>query len=220
MYKSLHPIRHQTSQTIMRTLKADEYLRMPWRNGHGETAQVAVSPAAATLDDFDWRVSMARVNDDGLFSVFPQTDRTLAVLRGEGLRLRRDGGTPVELTRGSEPVAFAGDVAAHATLMDGTVTDLNVMTRRGRFTHSMRAVRIESHLELDVNATIALLVCVDNAVQVHVNEQTFRLNPLDSLLVDETPTAVSISNDAPALAYLIEISAETGVRSSDRLDTS
>ncbi|MEO7217625.1 MAG: HutD family protein, partial [Gemmatimonadaceae bacterium] len=197
----------------MRILKADKYLRMPWRNGHGETAQVAISPAAATLDDFDWRVSMARIDDDGAFSIFPQTDRTLAVLRGEGLHLSVDGATPVVLTRSSEPRAFPGDVAAYATLIGGAVTDLNVMTRRGRFTHSMQALRIANRLELNVNATLALLVCVNSDVQVQVSTQTFSLNPLDSLLVDETPSEISILSNATALAYLIEIGPETGVRS-------
>ena len=193
----------------MRILKADKYLRMPWRNGHGETAQVAISPAAATLDDFDWRVSMARIDDDGPFSIFAQTDRTLVVLRGEGLRLSLDGATPVELTRSSEPLAFSGAVAAHATLIGGAVIDLNVMTRRGRYTHSMRSLRIANRLELNMNATLALLVCADNDVQVQVNARTVSLNPLDSLLVDETPAEISISSDASALMYLIEISPET-----------
>ncbi len=189
----------------MRILKADQYIRMPWRNGHGETAQVAIHPASATLDDLHWRVSMARIDGDGAFSIFPGTDRTIAVLRGDGLHLSVAGLAPVALTRGSEPVVFPGDVTAHATLIGGTVTDLNVMTLRNRYTHSMRSLRVARHGDFAVESPLALLICTDEPVQVEVNSQTVRLNALDSLLLDETPMPMRISSDAPALTYLIEI---------------
>jgi environmental stress-induced protein Ves len=43
----------------MRILRAENYRRMQWKNGGGETAEIAVSPDSAGLDDFDWRISMA-----------------------------------------------------------------------------------------------------------------------------------------------------------------
>jgi uncharacterized protein len=68
----------------MRILRAENYRRMPWKNGGGLTAEIAVSPESAGLDDFDWRVSMARVEAGGPFSLFPGVDRTLSILEGEG----------------------------------------------------------------------------------------------------------------------------------------
>ena len=189
----------------MRVLKVSEYRRMPWRNSGGETAEVAISPIGATLDDFDWRVSMARIDGDGAFSIFPQTDRTLTVLRGAGLHLSVADSAPVELTRDSEPLAFSGDVAVDATLLGGAVTDLNVMTRRERSKHTMRRVRIEGSTELALEAPLALLVCADAPLQVEVNAQTATLAPLDTLLLDDAPAALRILSDVPALAYLIEI---------------
>jgi environmental stress-induced protein Ves len=145
----------------MRILKADEYRRMPWRNGRGETAEVAISPAGATLDDFDWRVSMARIDGHGPFSIFPETDRTLTVLRGDGLHLSIAGGTPIELTCDSEPLVFPGDVTADATLLGGPVTDLNVMTHRGRLKHSVRRLRIAGSVELAVEAPLTLAYLIE-----------------------------------------------------------
>ena len=191
----------------MRILKAGEYHRMPWRNGGGETAQIAISPTDATLNDFDWRVSMAHIDADGPFSVFPKTDRTLTVLRGDGLHLSVAGSAPVELTRDSEPLSFSGDVAAAATLLGGPVTDLNVMTQRGRFEHSMRCLRIAGPVELAVKAQLALLVCAQAAVQVGVNAQTAQLGTLDTLLLEEATSTLQIFSNGPALVYLIEIHA-------------
>lgn len=192
----------------MRILKADEYRRMPWRNGGGETAQVAIGPAGATLDDFDWRVSMARIDGDGPFSIFPETDRTLAVLRGDGLHLSIVNGATVDLTCDSEPLAFPGDVAVNSTLLGGAVTDLNVMTRRGRMKHSVRRLRIAGMTELALHASLTLLICTQAMVSIEVNAQSARLAPLDTLLLEEAPAAVLISSDALALVYLIEIHAE------------
>lgn len=190
----------------MRILKSNEYRRMPWRNGRGETAEVAISPTGATLDDFDWRVSMARIDGDGPFSIFPQTDRTLAVLRGDGLCLSIAGSAPLELTRDSEPLSFPGDVAAAATLLGATVTDLNVMTRRERSRHSMRLLRIAGSVEVRLEAPLALLICAEGSLQIEMNAQTATLMALDALLVVEEGVAtLRISSDASVLAYLIEI---------------
>ena len=54
----------------MRILRANQYRCMPWKNGAGVTREVAAWPPEARLDDFGWRVSMARVERDGPFSTF------------------------------------------------------------------------------------------------------------------------------------------------------
>ncbi|HXF23000.1 MAG TPA: HutD family protein [Gemmatimonadaceae bacterium] len=189
----------------MRILKSDEYRRMPWRNGRGETAEVAIGPAGATIDDFDWRVSMAHIDGDGPFSIFPQTDRTLAVLRGDGLCLSIAGSAPLELTRDSEPLSFSGDVTVAATLLGAPVTDLNVMTRRERSGHSMRRLRIVGRAEIPLEAPLALLICADGSLQIEVDAQTGTLMTLEALLVEDGRATLRISSDASALAYLIEI---------------
>ena len=71
----------------MRIIRAADCRRMPWKNGRGETVEIAISPDGAGIDDFDWRLSMARVETDGPFSLFAGIDRTLAVLEGEGIFL-------------------------------------------------------------------------------------------------------------------------------------
>jgi environmental stress-induced protein Ves len=63
-----------------------DYARMPWKNGGGQTTEIAVS-AGASLADFDWRVSIAEINADGPFSAFAGVDRTLVLLSGAGVRL-------------------------------------------------------------------------------------------------------------------------------------
>jgi hypothetical protein len=75
------------------------------------------------------------VAQDGAFSQFAGMDRTLCVLEGEALALDFAGGSTVTLTPQSPPFSFAGDVPVFARIGAGSVTDLNVMTRRGAWRH-------------------------------------------------------------------------------------
>ncbi|MCJ8141393.1 HutD family protein [Ancylobacter sp. A5.8] len=121
----------------MRVLRASGHRVMPWKNGGGSTTQIAVAPEGAGLEAFDWRVSMADVAGDGPFSSFPGIDRTLAILSGAGMRLDIAGRASLELKAASAPAAFPADVPTAATLIDGPIRDLNVMTRRGGFAHKV-----------------------------------------------------------------------------------
>ncbi|MGR7000643.1 HutD/Ves family protein [Yinghuangia aomiensis] len=61
----------------------------PWRNGGGETREVAAEPSAD--GGFAWRVSIATIAQDGPFSAFPGVDRTITLLEGAGVHLVGDG---------------------------------------------------------------------------------------------------------------------------------
>ena len=85
-------------------LRAAEHRHMPWKNGLGATIEIAVFPADAGLAEFEWRVSMATVANDGAFSGFEGIDRTLTVLGGDGLSLVVDHAEPVKLTVTTPPI--------------------------------------------------------------------------------------------------------------------
>lgn len=108
---------------------------MPWKNGLGETIEIARSPDGESLDGFDWRVSVAPVVADGAFSVFPGIDRTIAVIEGAGMALDVAGRSVV--LRPGVPFTYDGGLAVHGRLVDGPVRDINVMVRRGRCTCEM-----------------------------------------------------------------------------------
>jgi uncharacterized protein len=114
-------------------LRAADRVAVSWKNGGGLTREVAVHPPGSGLDSFDWRVSLAEVRRGGPFSLFPGVDRHLAVICGQ-LALSIAGRDALTVTPDSQPLAFPGDVPASAEPVRSPVRDLNVMTRRGRFT--------------------------------------------------------------------------------------
>jgi environmental stress-induced protein Ves len=142
----------------MRLTRSAEHRRMAWKNGGGETVEIAVHPPGADLAGFDWRVSMAHVAADGPFSRFEGIDRTLAILEGAGLRLRIEGQGEPLLTRDSPPLVFPADAPTEAALVNGPIIDLNVMTRRGRARHRVEPWRLTGERSLTPSATWTLVL--------------------------------------------------------------
>lgn len=142
----------------MRVIRRNEFQRMPWKNGGGETVQVAIDEQARGLEDFSWRVSMAHVGVDGPFSIFPGIDRTLCILDGAGMALRIAGRSPVMLRPDSPPFFFPADVPVAASLPGGPVTDLNVMTARGRARHFVSRMTASAPQALRLAGDVMLLM--------------------------------------------------------------
>ena len=174
----------------MRILRAENYRRMRWKNGGGETAEIAVFPDSAGLDDFGWRVSMAKVAAGGPFSAFPGVDRTLSILEGEGIVLDIVGRQPVTLTDASTPYNFSADAATNAELLGGSITDLNVMTRRGRYAHRVTRYEVEQRLELPVGADEAILFCSASRLRIGGRGFEEELGLHDALMPPRHPVSV------------------------------
>ncbi len=153
---------------------------MAWRNGGGETAEIAAAPAPAAADGFDWRVSLARIAVDGPFSLFPGVARTIALLEGGPLRLQVGDSAPTLLDPGAPPFSFAGDLPTAALLLGGPALVLNVMTRCGRLDHAVACHALAAGDTLPGHAGRALLLCHAGRVRLGTAE----LGPMDSLLLE------------------------------------
>ena len=194
-------------------IRVDECRTMAWKNGGGETTEIALFPPDAALDDFGWRVSIARVAGDGPFSVFPGVDRTLAVLDGAGLRLTVGDAAPVDLQVDDAPLPFAADVLTDATLIDGVIVDFNVMTRRGAYWHEVTAVHALTGVQSVAVATRAatvLWLCQRGGVRLDAGADEgagpVRLGAGQCLLAQGLPpTFWQLTSDAEARLMRVEI---------------
>lgn len=109
-------------------IPANEYRRERWRNQLGWTREIHRSGADA---DWDWRLSIAEIEQDADFSAFEGIDRELVLLSGNGLSLCFDDGV-VELKPPHDRHRFAGERAVTGRLLDGPTHDFNLMWRRDR----------------------------------------------------------------------------------------
>jgi len=134
---------------ILHRLTSDDFQRMPWKNGGGETVQLAIWPPDAGLDHFDWRLTSANVARSGPFSLFAGVDRSLALVSGGMLSLhiaQADGQPAAErlLHPGEQLDQFAGETPIFAEVTPGrAIVDFNVMTRRARCRHRLQRWRLD-----------------------------------------------------------------------------
>lgn len=106
----------------MQVLMRRELVDMPWKNGGGITRQIARGMGAETDA---WTISRADVARDGQFSDFSGMMRVLTVVSGGTMMLD----TPAGSLKAAPwlPIRFDGAWQVHSRLMDGPLTDLNLM---------------------------------------------------------------------------------------------
>ncbi|MEK6216352.1 MAG: HutD family protein, partial [Boseongicola sp.] len=151
----------------MQVRRAADYPVIPWKNGGGETREIAVFPPEAGIEDFDWRISMATVAENGLFSVFDGIDRTLFILEGDGVELSF-GGDNVETIGAKGHLSFPADVPAHAKLRGEAVVDLNIMSRRSRGYHRANKFDVTGLTTVDLASSTTLLFCMAGKLAIAI----------------------------------------------------
>ena len=117
----------ETMQAGSRVLPANTYRRERWKNGAGWTREILRWPEAGA---WEWRLSIAEIEEDAPFSAFPGVERELVLLRGNGLRLRFDDGRVVALEPPHGRLRFAGEDGVRGELVEGQTQDFNLMWRR------------------------------------------------------------------------------------------
>lgn len=119
-------------------ISANQYKDIPWKNGGGITKELLIEPAGALVtESFTWRISMANVDRSGLFSCFPDIDRTLIILEGKGIELDHGAYGKSLLSEPLKPLAFPGEWETYGRLLDGQCLDFNVMSKRSKVRHNV-----------------------------------------------------------------------------------
>ena len=134
----------------------------PWKNGGGSTREIVCFPPGADMDSFAWRISVATIAQPGPFSAFAGIDRQIMLLDGDGVQLvSAAAGIDHTLQPRWQPFAFSGDVALDCTLLGGTSTDFNVMTRRGEWSAQVEVIKAEPGSSLSADSPAGLCMVLD-----------------------------------------------------------
>ncbi|MBD8615832.1 HutD/Ves family protein [Pseudomonas rhizosphaerae] len=118
--------------------RPEGYTAMPWKNGAGSTLEIAQQRC---VDDsgYDWRLSIAQINADGAFSVFPGYSRIITVLHGDGMVLEVNG-VDSEALGPFKPLSFDGGARVQCRLLGSAIEDFNLIYRKDRVQASLRWV--------------------------------------------------------------------------------
>ena len=135
-------------------IAANNFKRMPWKNGKGETTELIAMHDPLT-NELVYRLSVASVTLDGDFSDFSGFQRTLMMIAGNGIALSHQTQAtqnPTQtLTRQYQYCSFDGGWKTKAKLIDGAITDFNVIFNPQRVSAKVFVVKdgesndIENH---------------------------------------------------------------------------
>jgi len=172
----------------VKILNPSKYREMPWANGRGVTTELCVRQDVQT-GRMLWRLSIAGVDTDGLFSHFPGYDRVLVLLEGAGLTLSHGDGTVDRLSCAFQLAAFPGDATTQAALVNGPIRDFNVITDRESFSATVAVIDAARSERIAIDADHLAIFAVDKELQVGSPDPARHIVPKRNLLLADSPTS-------------------------------
>lgn len=195
--------------SALRVIGPSDYKRVPWKNGGGVTQDVLLLPDGATHEDFDIRISLAPIVEEGPFSSFPGIDRHITRLSRAPLSLAFAQETR-PLAR-LEPLYFDSVLQPRSVLTEGPTEVINVMTRRGRWhAQVMPAAAGHGPLLAAPEGGLVVLHAVTGTWQVGDAAGSALVRPGETLLAGDAQT-LRISCD-PTGEALVAFLTPTGAR--------
>jgi environmental stress-induced protein Ves len=170
----------------MRSVSVVRYSQVPntpWKNGLGLTRQLAIHPFGATAENFEWRISVAQLEQSADFSPYPGIERCLAVLDGEMI-LARDSCEPQALSRESPPVTFSGEQTSSGQVVRAPVLDLNLMYRAAHWHASLSRFKSSGSgdsVTLQLAAWVSLVCSLAPVLHLQLAGLHFELGQYDLL---------------------------------------
>lgn len=138
---------------------ADQARRVRWRNDGGWTREIAAgratSPTTVAPDavgaQWDWRISVAEIEQDGPFSPFPGIDRCLVLLEGPGMALDFATGVRERIVPARPRIDFAGEDDIQCHLLEGPTRDFNAMWRRSVLSAHVEQASVEGSMGTEMD---------------------------------------------------------------------
>ena len=162
----------------MLIFRESSYVAVPWKNGGGITREIHREPPGAA--DFDWRLSLATIDSAGPFSAFAGYERVLVLVRGAGVVLRFEGHGEAHLGAPGEMASFDGAWQTLGEPIDGSCTDLNLMTARSRVAVQSRTLELAMPLAVANGDSETLVCCIRGEVEINTAAGTTdRLQAVD-----------------------------------------
>ncbi|GAA1346386.1 HutD family protein [Arthrobacter roseus] len=164
----------------MRLVHTLETKPQPWRNGAGQTRDIAVE----SHDDGapGWRVSLADVERGGPFSEFPGMQRIFTLASGELALLTVDG--QEHALERFRPLRFDGGAKTTCALPTGAVKALNVFTDPERYAAGLIVFELSRKQRLRLSAG-HILVLLKGQASIEAQAPTAEaatMSPFDAVL--------------------------------------
>jgi len=159
---------------VIKIISPGQFKTIAWKNGQGETTELAIN-STGTLADFDWRLSIASVVDNGLFSDFSGYHRQLILLSGNGIKLSHDNERQVdELSQPLSMAVFDGASRTVGKLIDGPIEDFNVMTKQNTFKADVKTFTQQQSIACST-AELNFIYAAKQSIVIQFNQEKIEL---------------------------------------------
>ncbi|NUF63262.1 HutD family protein, partial [Acinetobacter bereziniae] len=132
---------------MIELLEIPHYKKMRWKNGQGYTLEIARS-LGESLDEFEWRISMADIKSAGSFSKFNGMQRFLTVLEGQGISLNID--SELKYLHTLQSVSFNGESEVYCELLAGQIRDFNLIYDPQKISAQYQWIFTQERLEIPI----------------------------------------------------------------------
>lgn len=184
-----------TELANLHVIRPGDWEETIWKNGQGRSWSVCRS-TDADVTDFDWSVSVAVLQDEREFSFYPGIDRTLAILDGQGMKIRLND-LEVVVTMESEPFAFEGDTRVVGDVVaKEPVTDFNVLTRRSTCHHTSERISVGGMGVLSSRADVLIAHAQSSIGGIEIEGTDVTLRARDTLIIKkDMPQSLCLRGD-------------------------
>lgn len=155
---------------MLEIISAKSFTTTFWKNGKGQTTELAISEGG-NLDNFDWRLSIATVAEDGPFSNFKGYDRNLVLIEGNGLTLTHDVIHTDRLAQILDFATFDGGSHTQGEIINGTIKDFNIMTARSRCSAKVNTYKSETSISI-TTSDLTFIYSLSNDTEITLNDGT------------------------------------------------
>ncbi|MZY06439.1 HutD family protein [Acinetobacter pittii] len=176
---------------------------MLWKNGAGFTLEIARSQGEG---DFEWRISMADVTTSGPFSLFPNKQRIISVLDGQGMVLHVDD-LPAKTLNQGDIFAFHGESQVQSELVDGAIRDLNLIYDPAKFHAHFQWLNDTAEQVFISSADLIFIFNHVGETEVNVDDHSFRIAANGTLKIEKNTgvTSINFTQTQAKSCYVIEL---------------
>lgn len=186
-------------------IRAADLVPAPWKNGGGVTREILRMPAGSA--HFDWRLSLANIEAEGAFSAFDGYERTLVLVRGNGLLLRFGNHGESRLTHIGDHVTFDGGWQTYGVPLAGACMDLNLIAADRLPRPHTRCLTLQDRTVIDAQRSQhTLLVCLDGVIGISGRDGSQALQSLDTAHCEPADGGVTcVSHSGTAQLFVAQL---------------
>lgn len=159
---------------MFKIISPEQFRHLLWKNGKGKTVELAVSQGG-DVADFDWRISMASIVENGEFSDFHQYMRYMVLVEGCDLELHyltADKNNSIDyLTHPLDQATFDGSCPTVGKVKSGAITNFNLMVKKTKYSADVTTYKQQTKVTLN-QAKFVFAFGIESSLNCHSITQT------------------------------------------------